>query len=117
VLRSDGSFVRDYLYVEDGAAAYMILAQALAEQKQLKGEAFNFSVERPLSVIDLTRMILQLMGSPLEPQILGNAPNEIPQQYLSAKKSREVLHWTPEFTLEEGLKKTIQWYTEFLSGS
>jgi len=113
LLRSNGQFIRDYLYVEDGARAYMLLAQALVDRPELRGQAFNFSIERRISVLELTRMILAEMKSDLEPLILNQAQNEIPNQYLSAARAREVLGWEPQYSLEEGLRKTVDWYTAF----
>jgi CDP-glucose 4,6-dehydratase len=110
VIRSDGNFVRDYFYVEDGAAAYIFLSEKLAADRTLVGEAFNFSNEQPISVIDITRMIMRLMGSDLEPEVRDEATNEIRCQYLSAAKAREMLGWRPLFQLEEGLNQTIDWY-------
>jgi CDP-glucose 4,6-dehydratase len=115
VIRSDGNSVRDYFYVEDGAAAYMTLAEGLANHPELRGEAFNFSYELQISVLDLVRRILSQMGSSLEPDIRNQANNEIRQQYLSAKKSRDILSWQPHYTLDAGLSKTIEWYREFFA--
>ena len=117
IIRSDGSFVRDYFYVEDGAAAYTLLAEKLAENPELKGEAFNFSNELQVSVLDLVNKILQLMDSKLKPEVLNEASNEIRHQYLSAEKARKLLGWTPQFSLEEGLTRTLAWYTSYLSES
>ena len=115
IIRSDGSFIRDYFYVEDGAAAYMLLAERLAKNPELRGEAFNFSNELQVTVLDLTQKILGLMGSNLVPNVRNEASNEIKHQYLSAAKARRLLDWEPLFTLDGGLEKTIQWYTEFLT--
>jgi CDP-glucose 4,6-dehydratase len=115
ILRSDGSYIRDYFYVEDGAAAYMHLAEKMAENPALAGEAFNFSNEIQLTVIDLVRRILAVMGSSLEPDIQGTASNEILHQYLSAEKARRLLGWCPEFTLDTALTSTIDWYTRHLA--
>lgn len=114
VIRSDGKFVRDYFYVEDGAAAYMLLAEKLAEMPALRGEAFNFSNELQISVLDIVQQILAAMQSGLQPEVRNEASNEIRHQFLSAQKARTVLAWQPLFTLEEGLQKTIAWYQEFL---
>jgi CDP-glucose 4,6-dehydratase len=113
VIRSDGQFVRDYFYVEDGAAAYAFLAEHLAADRGLIGEAFNFSNEEPVSVLDITNLILKLMASDLRPDIKDEATNEIRCQYLSAAKARERLSWQPMFQLEEGLRLTIDWYRHF----
>jgi len=113
VIRSDGRYVRDYFYVEDGAAAYMLLAEKLGANPELHGEAFNFSNETQVTVLELTRLLLRLMKSSLEPDVRNQASNEIPRQYLSAAKARRVLGWEPLYTLEQGLKLTIDWYREF----
>jgi len=113
IIRSDGSFIRDYFYVEDGAAAYMLLAEAMAEQTDLHGEAFNFSNEVQITVHELVRQILSLMESPLKTDILNQADNEIKHQYLSAEKARRILGWTPLFDIESGLRKTISWYKDY----
>ncbi len=112
VIRSDGEYVRDYFYVEDGAAAYMLLAERLAENPGLRGEAFNFSNEIQLTVRQLVDKILKLMGSSLEPDVHNEATNEIRRQYLSAEKARRMLAWAPIFELEQGLERTIAWYRE-----
>jgi CDP-glucose 4,6-dehydratase len=114
VLRSDGTLIRDYFYVEDGAAAYMRLAQALHERPDLRGEAFNFSNELQLDVLTIAKKILERMKSPLEPDVRAEARNEIQHQWLSAAKARRVLGWAPQYTLDEGLQRTIGWYREFL---
>ena len=117
VIRSDGHYVRDYFYAEDGALANMILAEKLAQNPDLRGEAFNFSNEIQVTVIEVVRHILALMNSELEPDIRSEATNEIPHQYLSAEKARRVLGWRPGFTLETGLGQTIEWYKDFLGTS
>jgi CDP-glucose 4,6-dehydratase len=115
VIRSDGKFIRDYFYVEDGANAYMVLAEAMAAGPELKGEAFNFSNEIQVTVLDLVRSILAAMGSDLEPDVRNEASNEIIHQYLSAAKARRELNWSPLFDLRRGLAATIDWYREFLA--
>jgi len=117
VIRSDGSFVRDYLYVEDGAAAYMLLAEKLAECRGLRGEAFNFSNESQITVFEMVRKILDMTGeSNLKPVVLNESNNEIRHQYLSAAKARQELGWEPLFGLDKGLQKTIGWYKEYFNG-
>ncbi len=116
IIRSDGSFIRDYLYVEDGAAAYMLLAEKLAANPRLKGNAYNFSNELQIPVLDLVRRILRLMDSKLEPDVRNEAQNEIRHQYLNAAKARRELGWKPLFELEDGLRKTIGWYRDYFNG-
>jgi CDP-glucose 4,6-dehydratase len=115
VIRSDGRYVRDYFYVEDGAAAYMLLAEKLAGNRQLAGEAFNFSQELQITVEALVRRILGGMGLGLEPDIRNEASNEIRHQYLSAAKARDALGWAPLFTLDQALDKTVTWYRDYFS--
>jgi CDP-glucose 4,6-dehydratase len=115
IIRSDGHFVRDYFYVEDGAAAYMLLAEQLSSRPELRGQAFNFSYESQVTVVCLVKEILRAMQSPLEPLVLNQASHEIRRQYLSAERARTVLEWQPIFTLAEGLKRTIPWYRELLA--
>lgn len=113
VIRSDGTFVRDYFYVEEGARMYMMLAERLAADRSLAGEAFNFSNELQVTVLEIVQRILVTMGSSLTPDVRNEATNEIPHQYLSAKKARERLGWAPELSLDEGLQRTVAWYREF----
>ena len=117
IIRSDGEYVRDYFYVEDGAAAYMLLAEQLATNPGLIGQAFNFSNELQITVLDLTRRILALMDSPLEPDVRNEAANEIRRQYLSAEKARALLGWKPLYTLDEGLERTLTWYRRFFGAT
>ena len=115
MIRSDGQFVRDYFYVEDGAACYMLLAEKLLQQSEtLRGSAFNFSNEIQVTVTELVKLILEKMNSSLAPDIRNEASNEIRHQYLSAERARQQLGWQPLFTLDEGLTRTISWYREFL---
>ncbi len=115
IIRSDGTFIRDYFYVKDGSRAYLHLAEKMATDAGLQGQAFNFSNELQIDVLALTRRVLGLMGSSLEPDIRNEASNEIVHQYLSARKARELLDWTPSWELDTALKETIAWYEEFLN--
>ncbi len=117
VIRSDGNYIRDYFYVEDGAAAYVLLAERLAQTPELRGQAFNFSNEIQVTVSELVEKILELMGSNLKPKVLNQTSNEIRHQYLSAAKAREILKWNPLFTLDEGLQRTISWYRKFFEAN
>jgi CDP-glucose 4,6-dehydratase len=114
VIRSDGQHIRDYFYAEDGAAVNMVLAEALAANADLRGQAFNFSNEIQVTVLELVQRLLGLMNSKLEPEVRSEATNEIRHQYLSAARAREKLNWQPLFTLDEGLRRTIDWYKAFL---
>lgn len=114
VVRSDGRFVRDYFYVEDAVLSYVALAEAVAADKTLRGEAFNFSTERPTTVLEIVDRVKRLMGSNMEVVVLDQASNEIREQYLSAEKARRRLGWKSSFTLDEGLERTIAWYRTLL---
>lgn len=116
VVRSDGSLTRDYLYVIDGALSYLRLAEALAESPGLAGEAFNFSTERPLSVLELVGLIQGAAGTSLVPDVRGTASHEIDHQFLSATKARRVLGWAPRFTIEAALAESVAWYRRELAG-
>ncbi len=118
VIRSDGKFIRDYFYVEDGAACYMLLGEKLiTDGDGVRGKAFNFSNEIQVTVLELVDLILKKMGSSLTPDIRNEASNEIKHQYLSAERARKQLGWKPLFTLDEGLTRTVDWYRAFLGGS
>jgi CDP-glucose 4,6-dehydratase len=114
IIRSDGNYVRDYLYVEDGSEAYLLLSEQLSKDSGLRGAAFNFSTETPITVLELVKKILERMGSNLQPEIRNEVSYEIREQFLSAQRARQRLRWTPQFTLDEGLKRTIAWYSELL---
>lgn len=115
VIRSNGKLIRDYFYVEDGAAAYLLLAEKLAADPKLRGEAFNFSNEIQVTVLELVEKLLTLMGSHLTPDIRNEASHEIQHQSLSAQKARDQLEWQPIFSLDDGLRKTISWYANFIA--
>jgi CDP-glucose 4,6-dehydratase len=117
VIRSDGKYVRDYFYVEDGAAAYMLLAERMAADPALRGHGYNFSNETQVTVLDLVERILRIMDSSLTPDIRSEANNEIRHQYLSADKARRMLRWSPSFDLDRGLARTIDWYRDFLAAA
>jgi CDP-glucose 4,6-dehydratase len=115
VLRSDGTFLRDYMYVEDVVDAYLVLAEAL-DTSDARGEAFNFSDESPLKVTDIYEAVCRAMGAgAVVPKVLDAAQGEIRDQYLSAAKAREALGWKPRFTLDEGLEATVSWYRAFFA--
>lgn len=112
IIRSDGSYIRDYFYVKDGAIAYKMLAEKMHEM-DISGESFNFSNEIQVTVLELVEKIIKIMGSDIKPKILGKAKHEIKHQYLSAQKARSMLNWHPHYTLEEGLGETVDWYKLF----
>jgi CDP-glucose 4,6-dehydratase len=116
VIRSDGSLVRDYLYVKDGVSAYLRLAEAMAADPALAGEAFNVSAELPLTVTEMVRRVQDAAGTSFEPVIVDDAVGEIPEQHLSARKARELLGWEPAYSLEQGLAETVEYYRDLLTG-
>lgn len=116
VIRSDGKYVRDFLYIEDAVAAYVHLAECLESDASLAGEAFNFGLGLRPTMLELTESILELMGrGDLRPVVQNVASAEIREQYLDAEKARVRLGWVPQFGMEEGLRRTIRWYQSFLA--
>ncbi|MBZ0236919.1 MAG: NAD-dependent epimerase/dehydratase family protein [Deltaproteobacteria bacterium] len=115
LIRSDGTFVRDYFYVEDAVAAYLELAENM-DRPDIVGQAFNFSDDKPLSVVQMVDVILEACGrKDLEPVILGEASNEIPEQFLSSAKAHRLLGgWKPRFGMKEALPRAIAWYRQVL---
>ncbi len=115
VIRSDGTLVRDYIYVLDAADGLLTLAQAL-DRPELHGQAFNFSSHHRRSVLEITADVLRAAdASHLEPVVLNQAGAEIPAQYLSSEKARSVLGWTSRHPLAEGLRETVAWYRAWLA--
>ena len=117
IIRSDGEFIRDYFYVRDAVHAYLQLAERLPDER-LVGRAFNFGTETPVSVLELVRLILRLMGKEnLVPQVRNEASHEIRKQYLDCARARRLLGWRPQYSLEDGLRETIAWYAEHLGAN
>jgi len=114
VILSDGAFIRDFLYVDDAAAAHLVLAQALASQPGISGQAFNITSETRWTVLELVEEILSLMGSDLAPEVRSQNKQEIRSQYLSGEKARRILGWAPSHSMAEGLGATIEWYRHYL---
>lgn len=132
IIRSDGTPVRDYIYVQDAVSAYIALAEQL-DRKEVAGEAFNFGTQEPVSVLDLVKKIIAVAGKNpsqdgstgpsrnsdlgVEPKILNEAKNELQAQYLDWAKAKKVLGWKPKYNLDDGLKETTEWYRKFFGGA
>ena len=117
IIRSDGSYVRDYIYVKDAASAYMALGEKTAALG-LKGEAFNFSNEQKLTVLELVKKILAAAGKEkLQPKIMNEPLSEIRKQHLDASKARKMLGWKSEWGIEKGLDETAKWYSAYFRKS
>lgn len=113
VIRSDGTPLRDYIYIDDVVEAYLTLGENL-KREEIWGEGFNFGTETPISVIDLVNKIIKISGrTQLKPVTLNEARNEIQEQYLSCKKARKLLGWKPRYSLDKGLRLAFQWYKDF----
>lgn len=113
-IRSNGKFTRDYVYVDDIVNGYILLAKKGSSTK-LFGQAFNFSNEKPLSVIQLVKKLYSLAGKRENYKIFNQSKYEIPHQYLSAKKVRTMLDWRPRYTLNKGLAITTRWYKNYFN--
>lgn len=113
-IRSDGKFVRDYIYVKDVVSAYLTLVERTVPE--LFGEAFNFSYEQPMSVLEMLSLIEKTIGKKVKMKILNEAKYEIREQYLSAEKARKYLNWQPKHTLKQGMNETVRWYSRFFEG-
>ena len=117
-IRSNGQFTRDYVYVEDAAGGYLRLAEQMARDETVVGQTYNFSYESPMTALEVVDKITAAMGRPdLRPEILDNARNEIPEQYLSGRRAREKLDWHPSFNFDDGLRHTIAWYERWFEES
>jgi CDP-glucose 4,6-dehydratase len=115
-IRSDGKSVRAYLYIEDAVEAYLLLAERLASDCSLYGEAFNFSTAERMTVLEVVELVLSLMGcAGLRPVIHGTASGELREQYLNPEKAARILQWRPRYGMEQGLRKSIAWYRKHLS--
>lgn len=113
ILRSDGTFIRDYVHVDDIVGAYLFLAEQ-TETKNIQGEAYNFSRDEPLSVLDIYREVCSVVvGKYVEPKILSTTTAEIKDQHLDSSKAREELGWKSTVTLEKGITKTFDWYLNY----
>ncbi len=113
IIRSDGTLIRDYIFILDAVEAYILLAEKM-EEISICGAAFNFSNENQINVLDITRKILEVMGrKDLEPKVLNEVSGEIKRQFLSAEKAKKELGWKPKYSLEAGLKETVNWYKDF----
>jgi len=110
-IRSDGKFVRDYLYVKDVADGYVLLAEKIS---QTKGQAFNFSSGNNLNVLELVEKVSEVLGQKCNYEVLNLQKNEIPFQSLNFEKVKKVLGWQAKYTMEEGIKESFDWYKNYL---
>lgn len=115
IIRSNGKFVRDYIYVKDVVNAFLSIAENL-DRKEIQGQGFNFSPNKAYNVLDIVEAIQNLMNCKhLKPKILNQAKSEIPDQILCSEKAKKLLHWQPRYSLLDGLSETIDWYSKLLS--
>jgi CDP-glucose 4,6-dehydratase len=115
VIRSDGSPARDFLYVEDAVEAYLAIWSML-EDGRAAGEAFNAGGDRPHSVIEVAQLVCRLAGTGVQPDVRGTGtpPGEITSQWVDSAKLRTMSGWEPRVTLEDGLRRTLDWYRAYL---
>jgi CDP-glucose 4,6-dehydratase len=116
LIRSDGTLVRDYVYVREVVAAYLDLAEQV-HRDEVKGQAFNFSAAKPLSVLELVEALVEAVGVRLEPVVEGRHVAEIQSQFLSSARARAVLGWEARYPMEQALTETVAWYRSFLGGA
>jgi CDP-glucose 4,6-dehydratase len=114
IIRSDGTPVRDYLFVRDAVAAYILLAEQF-EYRSVTGEAFNFGLQTPMTVREVVQRVLEATGSDLEPVIVNEVRHEIPTQYMDCTKARDTLGWSPSIMFADGLRETVNWYRSWLN--
>lgn len=112
IIRSNGELVRDYMYIEDAVKAYLTVAEAIIRE-DVVGQAFNFGTGNPISVLDLFNKIIRICGKNVQPKILNEVKGEINRQYLSSDKARKILSWEPQYSIDIGLRKTIEWYKQY----
>ena len=115
IIRSNGKLTRDYIYVKEVVAAYKALADHV-HRPEVKGEAFNFSAEKPLNVLEIVEAVTRAMGSKLTPDVRNTAVAEIKDQYLDSSRAKSVLGWKSSWTLATALGETVDWYKAFLGG-
>lgn len=114
ILRSDGTCIRDYIYVKDVIEAYLLLAEHTSDRR-IQGEGFNFAPSKPYTVLEIVHILQKMMGyTHIEPLVLNQARDEIEDQFLSCKKAKTLLGWYPQFDLASGLTETIEWYSKYL---
>lgn len=117
VLRSDGTYIRDYIFVEDVVDAYLLLANAV-ESGDARGKAYNFSTESRVTALEMMRAVLRAVGSEhLDPVVLGTATGEIKHQYLDSTRAKADLGWRSHCELDEGLERTVDWYRGFFGAA
>jgi CDP-glucose 4,6-dehydratase len=112
IIRSDGTLERDYMYVEDGANAYLTIGENIHKQN-IKGESFNFGTETPVSVLELFEKVKFALNSNISAQVLGEAKGEINKQFLGCEKARTKLNWKIQYNLNTGIRKTFEWYKKY----
>lgn len=116
LIRSDGKFIRDYIYVKDIVNGYLLLAEKIG-RNSIAGEAFNFSNENPITVLELVKAIYKICGKKPAYKILNKADCEIRYQYLSSRKSKKLLKWKPGYSLKQGLKAAVEWYRDYFQNA
>jgi CDP-glucose 4,6-dehydratase len=115
IIRSDGTFQRDYIYVEDAVRGYLAVGEHVT-QSDVQGQAFNFGLDKPATALEVVETIISISPNPqLQPIILNQASNEIPHQYLASDKAHRILGWYPQYDLPAGLKASFDWYQQFFA--
>jgi CDP-glucose 4,6-dehydratase len=120
VPRGNGKMVRDFIYVEDVVNLYLRIGESLASNPdKIRGEIFNAGTNSPISVKEVLEAIYTIAQNPQDLDVVislmkdKKTAGEIDCQYMDYKKVYQYFYWKPKYTFKEGLKKTIQWYTEY----
>ena len=113
IIRSSGKLIRDYIYVQDAAKAYLMLMKKMITKKN-KLFIYNIGSKYNHTSLIMLDKIQKIMKKKIKPLIKNNSKIEIRKQKLNYKKAKRELEWKPTSNLEKSLLDTIKWYTKHL---
>jgi UDP-glucose 4-epimerase len=113
----DGRQTRDYVYVGDVArAVYLAATEPLPPKGRLDARAFNIGTGAGTSVIEIAELLQEVTGIQAPVEFAPHRPGEQQESFVNSDKARELLGWTPQVTLRDGLTRTFAWSQEQVSG-